>query len=237
MQSARRLLQRIGFDISRFDSHHPLARRMRYVQDLGIDLVLDVGANTGQFAREMRQAGYKGRIVSFEPLSSAFTALAAAARHDTMWNCHRFALGAEDGTATLSVAGNSQSSSLLPMREAHVEAAPGSGYVAQECITVRRLDNLWPELAGKGGCPYLKIDVQGFERQVLEGATAALAHISLVQIEVSLVSLYEGDMLIDDLLTVLRARGFDLWSIEPGYADPRTWRQLQVDCVFAQIIA
>lgn len=174
----RQSLRRIGLDLVRRDSYHPLARRMRYVQDFGIDLVLDVGANTGQFAHEMRQAGYKGRIVSFEPLSSAFAALTVAARHDPMWDCRRFALGAEDGTATLSVAGNSQSSSLLPMREAHVEAAPGSGYVAQENIAVRRLDDLWPELAGKAMRPYLKIDVQGFERQVLEGATAAIAHIS-----------------------------------------------------------
>ena len=92
------------------------------------DVILDVGANTGQFAKNLRASGYHGHIISFEPLSSAHAILASAATSDSLWDvAERCAVGASDSWTTINIAGNSYSSSLLPMLDLHREAAPEIG--------------------------------------------------------------------------------------------------------------
>jgi FkbM family methyltransferase len=199
-----------------------------------ISLLLDVGANAGQYAREMRGLGYAGRVVSFEPLRAAFEALQAEARGDASWTCRQIALGDGARTATIHVAGNSWSSSLLPMLEAHSQAAPESRYVGSETVTVRALDEVLPEVARPDDRIFLKIDTQGYEKRVLEGAEESLRRIELLQLECSLRHLYEGDKLMCDLIAYLAERSFVPVSIEPGFVDPRTGHQLQADVIFAR---
>jgi len=121
------------------------------LQSFGIDLVLDVGANTGQFASEIRRYGYAGKIVSFEPLSQAHDELLRSSAGDPMWNAYsRCALGDHEGEAEINIAGNSESSSILPMLESHRSAAPSSAYQGKEMVPVKTLD----AVAGQylGGC-------------------------------------------------------------------------------------
>src|SRR5581483_4796413 len=207
MKHIKRLLnalaKRFGYRIDSYDHlaklmqssgcDNWLERRSLLMQARDVDCVLDVGANVGQYARSLRVNGFKGQIISFEPLKSAFEKLRGAAQHDELWRCENYALGAVDSTALINVAGNSQSSSLLAMRKLHAEAAPESRYVGTEAISVRRLDGVFSELVGAHRAPYLKIDAQGYEKEVLKGGIASLPRISLVQIEASLCSLYEGD--------------------------------------------
>ena len=149
---------------------------LRGFDAFGIDLVFDVGANTGQFAREIRDSGFKGRIVSFEPLSAAHQELTVAAASDQLWAVHeRCALGDQEGSVTLNIAGNSVSSSVLEMAAVHAAAAPGSAYVGQEETTLVKLDSVAHKYIGGSQRPFLKIDTQGFEWQVLTGARANLA--------------------------------------------------------------
>lgn len=203
------------------------------LRHFGIDLVFDVGANTGQYALELIEAGYEGRIVSFEPLSTAHPQLLAASQGHDGWTVEdRGALGAEAGTATLHVAGNLQSSSLLGMLDTHVDAAPASRYVDAETVTVRTLDEAGAPHAAAARAPFLKLDVQGFEDRVLAGATTLLPRIRGIQVEMSLVPLYEGEPAFEWWLARLRSLGFDLWRIWPGFSDPRTGRTLQVDGMF-----
>ena len=109
----------------------------------GVDLVFDVGANVGQFGSEIRTMGCAGRIVSFEPLSAAHARLSAAAKRDPAWSVHpRCAIGDHDGTVEINIAGNSVSSSILPMTEAHWSAAAGSGYVGREPAPLFRFDSV-----------------------------------------------------------------------------------------------
>ena len=120
----------MGWDIVQYrPATHPLARRARLLKDYRIDLVLDVGANTGQYARQLRELGYKGRIVSFEPLSSAVAELRRAAAYDANWQVRNHACGAENGKREIRVAANSQSSSFLPMKAEHLDAFPDSCYI------------------------------------------------------------------------------------------------------------
>ena len=232
LRRARSLLRNAKLDFSAFTpGEHPLARRMQLIRTHDIDVVLDVGANVGQWAKQLRDLGYTGWIVSFEPLASAYKELAAAAAGDDYWRTVHMGLGPVAGPATINIAGNSQSSSLLPMLEVHEQVAPESKFVGTEEVMLLTLATALAD-HGIGARPYLKIDAQGYEKQILESGGDALAKVAGVQLEMSLVPLYEGEAVMTEMIEYLRTLGFTLMSLEPGYADPKTGRLLQVDGVF-----
>lgn len=211
----------------------PALRRARLLPWRQIGLVLDVGANVGQYASKLRAAGYGGRIVSFEPLASAFTELSAAAANDPLWDCRPFALGAEAARMTLNVSGDREASSLLPMEPRHALHCPASAYVGTEPVEVRTLDSVASVEPGTRGI-YLKLDVQGYELSVLLGAERVLPWVELVEAELSLVPLYTGGPLYREVIDHLGAREFDLISVEGITEEPATGQMLQVNAVFAR---
>ena len=230
----RNLVRRAGFDIRRAGPFStPDAKLVRALEFFEIDLVLDIGANTGQFASGIRGEGYKGRIVSFEPLSTAHERLRERARADSEWIVHgRCAIGAEDTSDKINVSRNSVSSSLLPMLETHKKAATDSGYIGTEEVPIYKLDTVakpYLELALK---PFVKIDTQGSEWHVLDGAVSSVQQFAGIMCELSLVELYDSQRLWFDIMRRLEALGFALWAINEGFTDPRTGRSLQVDGIF-----
>lgn len=200
----------------------------------GIDLIFDVGANAGQYARKLKKRGYRGRIVSFEPLPDAFAELDRNRWGFGDWQAAHYALGDEDAEATLHVAGNSQSSSLQPMHDNHVAAAPQSRYVRDCRVPVRRLDSVFGQFRRDNERCGLKIDVQGHEQQVLDGADGCLESIDLVELELSMVTLYDGQLLWQEMIDLMGSLGFELATITPGFSDPRTGVMLQADGVFVR---
>ena len=220
----------LGYDIRK---SHDL-RATALLSSLGIDLLIDVGANKGQYALSRRTSGYRGEILSFEPLSAAHARLLALARSDPNWTiADRMALGDRSGHIEINLAGNSASSSLLPMLDTHLAVAPHSRYIGKETVLLRRLDDvLQSKVDGRN--IFLKLDVQGFESYVLNGAENILAKIIGLQLEMSLLPLYEGEVLMPEMSQLLRARGFGLWDLQPGLRDPGTGRLLQVDAVFTR---
>jgi len=196
--------------------------------------VLDVGANDGPFARQLREAGYHGRIVSFEPQAAAYEALCRAAAADPLWECRNVALGVDEGEVALNIAANSSSSSLLEMSPLHVASAPESAYVGREQVSIQRLDSLAGELGIAEATVYLKVDVQGFELDVLRGAGAALERAVLVEAELSLVPLYKGAPRFEEVLNYLAELGFGVLSLEPVFIDPADGRLLQVDGILGR---
>jgi FkbM family methyltransferase len=227
-------LRRIGFDLIRYNpqkSHEAALARLLAARE--IDTILDIGANEGQYATMVRQAGFRGKIVSFEPLAEAHSKLKQSAARDPLWTvAPRMALGDHDGTLLMHVAGNSASSSALPMLDAHLRAAPESAYIGSEKVPVSKLDTVAEDLQVGGQNLFLKIDVQGFEPQVLEGAARLLDRIQGVQLELSLAPLYEGQTLFLPLVDSLAKKGFELWALIPGFIDNKTGRTLQVDGIF-----
>jgi FkbM family methyltransferase len=209
-----------------------LARRLRILDDNRVSVVLDVGANRGQFASELRIGGYGGRIVSFEPLATAHAALQQAAADDPLWECRRLALTDADGETELHVSENAVSSSLFDMEARHLEAAPASRYVATERVPQARLDGLADELRLPGDGVYLKLDVQGAEAKALEGARPTLPRVVAIETELSLVPLYRDQLMFREMLDLLDGAGYDPVSLEPAYADPRNGHVLQVDAIF-----
>ncbi len=230
---ARDLLRGRGWDLIRWTGlQHPLGQRMRLLRHYGVTVVLDVGANEGQYGRELRLARYKGRIVSFEPIAAPFAKLESAARSDRNWDVAQLALGETDTTTAINVSVNSASSSLLPILPAHVEAAAASSFVREESITVRRLDSVFGDYVGADDVPFLKLDVQGYELHALAGTTGVIDRIVGIQAEMSLIPLYDGAPLWTDIVAWAKEHGFSLMSLEPGFAHPVTGRLLQVDGVF-----
>lgn len=229
----RGLLRSLGYDVSRYHhAYHPQARRNRLLEVNSIDLVLDVGANTGQYGGHLRSDGYTGRIVSFEPLADAFAELKEKAAQDPKWEAINIALGCYDGVAEINVSGNSCSSSLLGMLDAHKSSAPDSVYVGVENIDIRRLDSVFHECCEGAKNVYMKVDTQGYGMEVLKGAESSLSAVRGIQMEVSFVPLYEREPLIEEVLAFLRERGFVPMSIEPGFGDQATGQLLQADVVF-----
>lgn len=230
----RRVANRVGLDVQRYrPSRSARAQLGAMLAKHNVDVVIDVGANEGQFGCLLREIGYEGDIVSFEPSEEAHANLSRIASRDRRWTvAPRCALGASVGTSKLNVSANSVSSSLLGMLEQHRRAAPDSIYVATESVPVDTLDRLAPHFATLGGAVFLKVDTQGYEGEVLAGATATLGRCVGLQLEMSLVALYEGQMLFDELYRKLTSSGFCLWGISPVFIDPDTGRLLQFDATF-----
>lgn len=206
------------------------------LNELKIGYVIDVGANEGQFAQSIRQSGFNGGITSFEPLTDAHKKLSQNAVTDPKWIIHeRVACGANSGQIMINIAGNSASSSFKKMLPAHLNAAPYSLTVGQEKINVITLDSeiqKWKEV----GVPiFLKIDTQGYEEEVLAGAELTIKLVVAVQIELSLVELYQKQKLFDYFLDYFKKREFMLFDVIPGFADPKTGQLLQFDAVFAKV--
>jgi FkbM family methyltransferase len=232
----QRGLRRLGYDLHR---HIPAlsgdAQRTAILRTLRIDLVLDVGANAGQFARSLRASGYAGRIVSFEPLAAVRRALLAASAGDDLWTvAERAAIGDRAGDIEMHVSANSVSSSALEMLDAHTRSAPESRYVGVERVPLRRLDDIAAAYCADDSRVLLKIDTQGFEDRVLEGAAGILPRVSAIQAELSLVPLYAGQKLLPEMLGLLRESGFAPWAMWPAFVEPGTGRSLQIEAIFAR---
>jgi FkbM family methyltransferase len=198
------------------------------------DVILDIGANTGQFAEGLRASGYCGQIISFEPLSSAHATLVAAAASDPLWDvAERCALGASDGWAEINIAGNSYSSSLLPMLDLHREAHPQSTYQGTESCRLITLDSFIEQTFSDPTTLFgLKIDTQGYEAEVLAGLSRNHDRVKVIVCEMSLAPLYAHGPSISELSHLLAELGYHCVALGPEFEDPRTGELLQANGVF-----
>jgi FkbM family methyltransferase len=230
----RRTANRLGIDIHR---HRPmeslpglLAAMLKHQE---VDVLLDVGANVGQFAKAVREGGYENRLVSFEPLKDAHAELLLASEQDSNWEvASRVAIGAQEGEVEMHVAGNSFSSSVLDMLPEHEKAAPDSVNVGIEHARLAPLDVAAHRYLEKSDRVFIKIDTQGYEGQVLDGATEILDRSVGLNVELSFIPLYEGQPLFDEMVDRIRGAGFAFWGIWSGIHDPETGRMLQADATF-----
>ncbi len=222
----------LGVELSRYRSTLE-GSRVDVLRRARVDVVVDGGANVGDYAAALRKAGFEGRIVSFEPLPDVFRRLEERAAGDPAWRCLPYALGDSDGAMQMQVAANAVSSSLLSMSDAHVDAAPGSGTVGTVDVTVRRLDTLASDIAGEHDRLALKLDLQGYEGPALEGAEGILGRVAVVEAELSTKPLYDGQMLAHQVMTLLYDRGFGLVNFDKGLHDA-DHRVLQFDGLFVR---
>jgi FkbM family methyltransferase len=228
------LLRLFGYDLV------PKKGRARHWRDVvqmlgrhGVDVVFDVGANTGQYVGYLRNAGYAGRIVSFEPLADAHAEISRMAERDANWIvAPRMALGAQRGEAVLNVSNESDMSSILPITETALETSPTSRTVAQERVPTATLAGIFDEYCGPGETAFVKVDTQGYEMPVVDGAEPVLDRIAGWQLELSIVEIYEGEPDWHAVTAAIEERGYALHYIIPGYYNRHIGRMMQYDGVF-----
>ncbi len=215
---------------------HTQERFLEECRGFAVDVIFDIGANVGQFAQVLRIGGYQGHIISFEPLSSAYAALDATAASDPLWDvAERCAVGASDSWSEINIAGNSYSSSLLPMLDLHREAAPPSEYQGTEPCRVITLDSYIERTFSDPTTVFgLKIDTQGYESQVLAGLQRNHDRVKVVVCEMSLAPLYAHGPSMSELCRLLAELGYRCAALGPEFEDPRSGELLQANGVFVK---
>jgi FkbM family methyltransferase len=216
VECLNRTMRVLGYDIHRHDERDPLTRRLASVlQDLKIRHVIDVGGNIGQFALRIRRSGFRGRIDSFEPARRAFDTLSATAAADLQWNVQQMALSSSAGAASLHLHDDSSLNSLSQTTVAGdrlFESIGSRATTLTEDVRLARLDELdLPDV----GPALLKLDTQGHDFEVIQGAGAVLDRCELLLIELSFVRLYTSSVPAPNALTRLSALGYDLVDLFP----------------------
>lgn len=227
----RRVVRRLGYELQRVGgSEDRLLGRLLAEEE--IDLVVDVGANQGQYGSRLRFLGYGGKILSFEPLAEAYRLLQQISSEDSEWAVRNVALGASSAEGHLRVAANSVSSSLLDATTEHLIAESQARAIGREGVTVSTLaSELMPR---PDSSLWLKLDVQGMEKQVLEGAAGILHHVKVLHCEISLVPMYVGQTSYIELLEFIEAAGFVPIWVAPALLNLETGEMLQLDSLFAR---
>jgi FkbM family methyltransferase len=215
----KRVMRTFGFDIV---AYRPF---LELLGEWGIDTVLDVGANEGQFATELRANGFQGVIYSFEPTRKAFDTLVQKSASDTKWYTINCGLGRTDRSLNIDLATDSQLTSILAPLRPH-------SFSGQETIRLRRLDGWLNESNVNLTNACLKLDVQGYEREVLQGVVDLLPKFGAVITELALAKSYEGQPHLEDLASFLRDQGFDLWITRRGTWTPYGNREMECDGLF-----
>jgi FkbM family methyltransferase len=188
--------------------HRKRPGKLDFLKQFRIHTVLDIGANVGQFSKEVRAILPTAQIYAFEPLAGCFQDLTRALKGDRYFKAFPYALGATAGKTSMHKNTYSPSSSLMEMGDAHKEAFPHAvGIESKEPVDVRRLDDIAPELVLKDDV-FIKMDVQGFENRVIDGGERALSTAKVVILENSFYELYVGQVLFDGIYERMKKMGF-----------------------------
>jgi len=208
----------------------PEKRRKLLMGRRQISLVIDIGANTGQYSSSLRAHGYEGEIWSFEPLPTAYAKLKKKAANDALWSVSNCAISDKEGWISFYVAENSESSSVQKMLPRHVAAAANSKTIDTISVASTSIGNVLDRASTQN--IMLKLDTQGHEAQILTDAKIRLGRVALIELEMSLVPLYEGQQLFRELDTLLVDSGFKLSSISEGFFDSASGELLQFDAIY-----
>jgi FkbM family methyltransferase len=202
---------------------------------LSINCVIDAGANRGQFGEFLRNMGYRKRLASFEPIPAMFKVLEEKSKNDPEWHVYNLALGASNETLDLNVTSSEEFSSLLPVNSYGSEHFRDRIAVGRtERVSVVRLDSILDQVTAgiEDPRPYLKMDTQGYDLQVLEGLGERLSSVLGLQSEIALHPIYEG---MPDYLAALahyNALGFSITSLVP--VSRENLRVIEYDCLMVR---
>jgi len=228
----KKIARKFGYDILHLPTDPRVRQQLWLLEKNHIDLIFDIGANQGQFANKIREWGYNGNIVSFEPLPEPFALLKKHAAKDPLWDVENFALGNFDGDIEINISQNSYSSSILQVLPSHKDSAPDSKCISKMKVPIKKVDSIIDHYYSSDQNLFIKIDTQGFERFVFEGCLESLEKIMGFQMELSFLPLYEGETLIQEMIGLLRQNRYYLMFIEPGYQNFQTGELVQMEGVF-----
>ena len=232
-----KILGRLGYEIIASSRNAPI-NMSQHLQSLfekfGIDCVLDVGANIGQYADFLRnQIGYNGLIISFEPINEHISLLNEKSENDPKWHVYGFALGAENTEKPINVMRASALSSFLEPDHSNTNLFSLYNRIHhRQTVNMKTLDSIIDKLKAKHQVKkiFLKLDTQGYDFQVILGAERTLAVVLAIQIELSVQSIYSGMPTYYDVLKEMHKRGYDLSGMFSNSQDSLL-RLIEFDCI------
>lgn len=230
-----KILRENGYEINRIQTLELKikAGEFKWLQDFGVETVLDVGANVGLFTEMINKILPQASIYAFEPLRECYEKLNSRTNRIKKLKCFNVALGSENKEMMINKNEFSASSSLLKMGNLHKETFPYTAIESEEKIQVVTFESLINEIQMTGKI-LLKLDVQGYEIEVLRGMKTVLNNIDLIIAETSFVELYQGQPLFNEVYDYLRNRGFEYSGNFDHMTDPKTGMILQVDAIFTK---
>ena len=221
---------KLGYEIRKSPPH----RLVDFLRSRQIDVVLDVGANIGQFASQLRRAGYAGDILSFEPVPDIWSILEKNRAKDQHWRAFNVAVGPEPGIQTINVAKDTRYSSMLPLKVEAQEFHKDAFFTKSVDVKVTTIDQICSAMLGRR--IFLKIDTQGYERQILEGAQSSFNSIWGIQLELPFDHLYEEVWNFDEAIAFARTAGFCLsYLVRVSFRTHDSVSWLEADCIFRRL--
>lgn len=235
-RALRPVLRRHGWEFRRFDPDLCLETFLPMLIDhFGINCVLDVGACRGEYGALLREANYRGLIFSFEPVPENFARLQARIGRDPRWLAQPYALGNQEGSIEMNVAQGTHYSSFLTPNDAALSSHTPLAVARPETVQVRRLDAVFADLTRSIQQPrvFLKMDTQGWDLEVFQGAQACLEHVVALQTELSLLPLYQGMPDWQTAIGRFEEKDFAVSALFPLWRDDNM-RLGEVDCVMVR---
>ena len=241
MNSLKLLVNKIiaftGYKISNlkyiYDSELNLMKSLNFFR---VKSIIDVGANEGQFVLRLLKNNFKGNVISFEPMTDAYTKLlinSESNKKKISWHvAEKCGLGSKNFSQDIFISKHSESSSLLKILPKHTNLKPLSKIISTEKINIKKLDSFYDDVEKLDKNIFLKIDTQGYELEVLKGSEKTLKLITALIVEVSLVKLYEKQPLWLDIVNFLKERNFIVWSVDRVMGDISTGESYQLDITF-----
>ena len=230
-------INKMGFDVVKLkDSNFTLAANlMNIIRARKIECVFDVGANTGQYGKLLRQIGYQGHILSFEPVRHVFEMLEAAARQDPKWACFQNALGESEEQKNINVYESTDFSSFLEANAYCKNTFASIEVTHSEAVRVSPLQDIYPDIMKDiGDVPcMLKMDTQGYDLNVFRGSYGILDRIEAIQSEISIINIYDDMPDGLDALRIFREHGYDVSGMFPVNRD-ETLAAIEFDCLLVK---
>lgn len=227
-KTVQRAFHLFGLDL-KWHVRHPAHDLFELLTLYEVDTVFDIGANSGMSGEYFRNLGFAGKIVSFEPVSHYYHELEEKTRKDPLWSCENIALGDLEVEQEINVAAGA--SSFLNSNGRMEKVAPELRVVGREKVKIKTLQSLTEKYYAEGHRLFLKIDAQGYEKNIVEGAGDQLDKVVGMRIEMSIIRNYDGEPLIGDMLPYLYDLGYQLCAIEEAWSNRTTQEVYQVDAV------
>lgn len=230
-----------GYDLLNVRKNHPtIGAHLRILfAEMEIDLVLDVGGNNGGFGRMIRESGYGGHIVSFEPVRKCFETISRLADADGRWLAFNYALGSEETELEINVPCSDDFSSFLEVSDyARGVWKEDFAAVNKEKVKVNKLDNVFADIVESlpgVSKVFLKMDTQGYDLEVIKGAEHVLGGIGALQSEVSILPIYKDMPDYLESLTLFREKGFELTGLYPVSRNKENLVLVEMDCVMRRV--
>ncbi len=225
--------KKLGLEIKKYNPQDDFNFLVtKCLENFQIDCFWDIGANIGQTGLSIRRHGYKGNIISFEPQELAHAKLMEISSTDNKWKVFEKCGVGNDGFKNLNISQNSVSSSFLEMEKLHLVSNPDSKFIKKENVKIISLDKIFTKMNSQFNKNFLKIDAQGYEKEILESGKNILNNFIGISCEISIHPLYEGETKLLDMFNYLNNKGYEIYSIHNSYYEIKHGQTFSIDVVF-----